>query len=204
MNAERTQDQTEIQKLIDSIQSGLSWEERNGSTSDEETWQASESFVSQTVHAFYRRYGGDLEELFSEARLHFMKALRSHDPTKGLLGRRVRKVVWYGLLDTKRIQTKRASKLPRVHRFDVRQGKVRPDEAGTDDLGQLPARRSFDVDRFLADLSEDASVVVKMALEKPRPAVGQVRDLIESILCDLGWAYRRVREAFDEIRDVLG
>lgn len=154
----------------------------------EETHADVEPAIMAAAVTFQRRYGGDLEEIKSEAAFHYLKAYNGHVPEKGNFGPRIRFVVWNGLLDTKRTQASRHAKLPRdwSAEMDRFQDKVR-----------------FDVDRFVSELSEDSAKVVQLALQAHRRNLSYTRSLLTDILTDLGWAAERIAECFGEIKDAL-
>ena len=158
-----------------------------------------ERLVYHTAHAFRRRYGGDFEELLSEANEHFMHAFHTFDPGRGQFPARVRHVVWHGLLETLRKEANRKRLLARA-------------DINLDGVSQ-PGNRDWLADAH--ELSDDAAAVLGLVLEPP-PEIrlwSRQRDQLErykakrsavvELLHEIGWCSMRIAESFQEIREIL-
>lgn len=169
-----------------------------------ETYVDMERLIHATVWQFVRKHGGDVEELFSEAQMHFMEccqAWREGRNNSEDLAVEVRRWVWFGLFDTHRTRTGHRRK---VKRKMVTEGI----ELVADYRGQ-----GFDIVALCDQLSEDAAVVARLTLETPAELArvadakgGEPRNLrstIRAYLAGLGWAADRINESFDEIRRAL-
>jgi hypothetical protein len=158
--------------------------------------------ILYSVYRFWRRFGGDVDELKSEAMELFMEAIGdwtegSGYPVKAFVRRRV----WWGLMDSleKRCQERRLFKpVPDFH-WDLH-----------------PSREfeQFDLDSFMDVLSFDARTVAAIALQPPR-AVTQLckkqgsysppsmRQAMRSYLMNKGWSKARIDAAFAEVKEAL-
>jgi hypothetical protein len=168
------------------------------------TFEDVERLIYQAVHDFRRRYGGDVEDLKSQAYLLFMKAYERYDRRKGSFSTWCYEVVYLGLLQDLRRQLHRRSR-------------VRVVNADVDRLARKrPARQaSFDLRDFLDGLSDDARLVVKTVTGTSREyrsylqmrgdelSTFFMRNALRDLLKDHGWDGARIRTAFTEVADAL-
>jgi hypothetical protein len=68
---------------------------------------------------------------------------------------------------------------------------------------RLPAPTTFDLDKFLIDLSADARTVARLALETERRTNRGRRQAVLDFLHDLRWSAERIAESFSELREDL-
>jgi hypothetical protein len=163
--------------------------------------------VIDTALQFSKAYGGETDELVAEARLLFMKCYwryvnhyRKTGSNDGTFTHYIRMKIWYGLLDNaRRIARRRKRLTPGV------------------DLSALSARQgsSFTPEAFVANLSDDAAYVARLALDPPTPvrqraaskrgeqAPSSIRAAVVEFLKDVGWGAGRIRTTFREIREAL-
>lgn len=126
------------------------------------------------MESFFAGRGMDPTEVRSEAGYQFARfARRGYDPE------RVRRRVYSALRDLERNR--------RGRKREVRPGPLTPDVAS-------PA---FEVRRLLADLGDDARLLVRVALEE----ADKVRVLARAE--GMGWTLRKVVRAWREIREAL-
>lgn len=147
--------------------------------------------------AYRQRYGGDLDELLSDANLAVVIAAGKYDPAKGELKGWLRYYAW---MYWKNYTTRAISA---------------PHTAGGDalSLAQEDARR--DARAVLQELSEDARVAALAALEPPADVLVNARLLqgetspvslrlaVTEYLKDMGWGASRILAAFAELREVF-
>lgn len=65
------------------------------------------SVIKGFVRGFYKRYGGEFDELEGLANLGFTKACNTYDPKKGSLDKRIRVCMWYEMLEIVKQRKKR-------------------------------------------------------------------------------------------------
>lgn len=153
---------------------------------------------------FWRKYGGDFEDVISKGHELFMEILISHDPRRSELGADVRFRVWKGLLEDREAEARRRRLFPIDPRPDLDLIEARPD------LGQ------FDIKSFLEDLTTDVQTVVRLALDTPRPVAkaaaarggkmgyyADLRHAIKQYLLTAGWSQRRVYGGFAGVREAI-
>jgi len=169
------------------------------------TYQDVTGLLTDACRKAVTRYGGDFDDYFSEAKLAFLSATRSHrerggnmDFTTWLL-----RVVWFALKDVVKRKMRRHNSRPTEA--------LSAEHAATlTDAQPVPGQFS----EFLEDLSEDARLAVQLCLEMPEEiariaaAKGDTdcnrRSTLRGYLKDtLGWSSARVAECFGEIRDAL-
>jgi len=136
----------------------------------------------------------DGEELVSHARLIFLEAVRSHDPARGTLERRVVFLVRNRLKDRMRDAQRRSAILA--------QADVDPDTVTCEDAPR------FDRDGLMSRLGPDGRAVVDLVLSCPAGLAAvdngpASRGWLRRYLGDLGWAADRAAAAFAEVRSAL-
>lgn len=163
-------------------------------------WSQLSQQMQALVRKHQRHYGGDLEELLSEAYYHSALALALHDPARCPLSAWVGYYVQKQLLESSRKQAWR-KQLAAQEEID---------------MGEVPARKLFDLHAFLTELSEDAQAIVKLTVgphlhmllkhkeksKQPKPV--QHKAALLQFLHSLGWSLTRIQETFAEIREALG
>lgn len=150
-----------------------------------------------------RRYRLNEDEAFAEASRLFWKAYESYDPGRGTdfekyIGYRIRG----GLISYARTIAQAAKRFPK----DV--------DAAVENVAECRAAMSFDFQDFAADLSTDARIAARLAVQMPnelwRVIVAKGGEdqnygssLRQYLRHRLGWTSDRVRNAFDEVRASL-
>ncbi len=165
--------------------------------------------IFDQVYKFRRRYGGDVEELTSEAHLAFMKGHTQFvtgtrpngKPLDAPYATEIRRWVWFELFDAMRAriqQEQRATVVP------------------YDDSLAFPDRLpDFDIITWTDGMSDDARRAVALVLDPPEPIEeeaqakgGSPRNYRSTVRAYLRgaeeWTVRRVNDAFAEIRRALG
>ena len=159
-----------------------------------------EKLIYDTCWKFQKSYGGDFEELRSRANESFMDAwVRFNESKKMKFSTWVRYYIWCDLLTdlTKYI------KLSEKETVDF--------QTLLEKEGPLDQRTRFQ--EVLEDLTEDGLMVVRLVfdppeilesvIEKKGGAPRNFRSSIREYLEDFGWDSPRVRDAFNELKDVL-
>lgn len=162
-----------------------------------ETYRDMRRLLYYLCHRFKLKYGGDFEELLSEAHEHYVTAYATFDPKKGEFQKRISFFVWARLLETKRKQAVQVRRYPHEQNPDLCQ------------VGER--RRHFNPRRFANELSQDAGEVVRLALFPPLDILVSASEkrpkktakVIMEYLKDIGWSLERIRESFAEIREAL-
>lgn len=165
------------------------------------TYEDVEFLIKKTVHEFQKRYGGDFEELQSHAHLLFMDAWKKHNRERASFPTWCRYRVWYGLLDVLRTKMQKDNRHKQV-------------PLSPDATAPRPWLREF-----LADLSNDAKMIVMLVLDTPKDIElnmrrrrrlykeekdrARTRRAVREFLRDIGWTKDQVRTAFTEIKEAL-
>lgn len=165
-----------------------------------QSYQEVELLIFDTVHSFRRRYGGDFQELLSEARVAFCESYITYDDDYPF-STWVRFKCWTRLLEDRR----------RRARLYGRPGHPNCPLPLPNHL----SHRDFDLCQFLDDLPTDAGIVATMALEAPLDVLlclkgefkiknaHNIRRALHEALVDMGWTASRIADAFETVRDAL-
>lgn len=137
--------------------------------------------INSIAARFAAKWRLDADECQSEAQLAFVKAFRTYDAAKGDLKTRVYYCVWSALQDwlTATIKHKRRHT--------------------SEELAYLSTQPRFDLNTWLAELSDDAQTVVGLTLGEKRPNDSSVTRLLR----DLGWGWQQISTTFKEIQEAL-
>lgn len=154
----------------------------------EVAYESVRPIVDAMVNSYAARCpNADREEVRSLGGLAFAKAWDSYDPDHGT---KLESWVhsWLSWTLPKAFPTRR-----RVAAFS--------------DIGLKPEREAedtgFDLANLLADLSDDAATVIRLALDRPEKTKGHKRHGLVRALQGMGWHGRRIAESFSEIREAL-
>lgn len=164
-----------------------------------ETYLDAQQLMKDTVNKFKWRYGGNEEDLLSEANQVFMRAWANHNPACGKFLPWLRYEIWHNLLSTARNIAKKAERLQRQYQ----------------NLDTVVQVERFNMDAFVGDLSKDAAMIAKLVVEPPIDVMltaaqfkgmknpFSVRAAIVEYLKDFGWAMSRITRSFNEITEAL-
>jgi hypothetical protein len=169
------------------------------------TYEDVRDLINSVCWNFKKQYGGDFDELKSEAHLYYQRAFILHKPKHGPFPQWVRFRIWKNLLDNAR----------QIARTNARHERL-PMCANEVQLRASYTPSDFDLAEFMEGLSKDARIVIRLTVNMPwadihRPALlsgGKPRNFratIRRALLDLEgwWDRKRVAEAFNEIGDAL-
>lgn len=140
--------------------------------------------ICQAINRFTRRSPQlDKEELFGEAQIVALKAIRSFEEGRDNLVPWVWLCVWRWLCaSTRNGKWKRRFAAPAIHR---------PQE-------RLPCGQ-FDLRRLLIELSDDAAQAVNLVLDRqPNRAT-----LYRTLRKEFGWEVKQIAQVFQEIKEAL-
>lgn len=162
----------------------------------EETYLEVKPVILAAVRDIYKRFGGNFDDILSDANTAFLEAYESWEPEKSSF------TSWLRL----RIFSTTVNNLRHSCRDHARYEHV-------DDSQLTRPTGSFDPKSLLEELTEDARIVVQLTLETPaeleavvRAKGGQPRNLrssLRSYLAEMGWTACRIAESFNEVRRVL-
>ena len=160
------------------------------------TYEDVERMLFRICWNFRERFGGDFDELLSQAGEYFMGAYQTYDSNRGAFTTWVYHSVYRRLWNHRRTENKRRQTL-------TYNSKV------MEEAGKTTNGHPFDWELLLKDLTSDAKIVIQLIydtpddLEQMRGEGRLGRRLIRSYLRELGWTTRRVTESFGEIKTVL-
>lgn len=138
------------------------------------------------THKFQRRYGGNFDDLVSEANYQFVISHKTYDGRAKFTTWLYHKV-WYGLLQAKTAmkEYRKKSKLTQT----------------------IPYKGPGFVEGLFTNLSTDGrdmvSVAVGMADFKGRKKLGKQMALMDKMVEDHNWSYQRIVDSFLEVREAI-
>lgn len=163
----------------------------NTNTPVTQTYYDVQNMLYDIAHKFLRKYGGDFEELVSQANLYFMTAYNSFSSKKSNFTTWCYFIVWKGLLNERQ--------------KEIKTNYIPCDTNGYDEDGCF-------ID-FIDELSEDSKIIVGLILDTPNDlkilierkggTLPKVKTVIREHLNELGWSMKRITESFSEIRGLV-
>lgn len=167
-----------------------------------ETYEDVKLLIFGAVWKFCGGYGGNVDDLISQANLIFIDAFDSYDPSKGAkfttwLTWKIKK----GLLDYMRKE--------RVYVTDI--------HISNEFIEEYPALdRSFSVMELLDEMGQDAYIVLQLFFETPRDVMANIvnnynradhaqtamRNRLQNRLRQMGWTMRRTKKAFEQLKEI--
>lgn len=176
----------------------------------EGTFEEVEGLVYQWSYIFYCKYGGEYSEWLSDASVIFMEAYNSFDASKGAkftswLVYKLRRQLYERVRNKQRSSGQYQNKLIQKIKEDISTGRI-----------PLCRTRSFNLNSFIQDISEDARVIVglifeipfdiKLSLAEQSKTVkisDRFKNSLREFLVDMGWHELRINSTFNEIKEAL-
>ena len=178
----------------------------------DETYSELKNLIYSTVWNVVKQYGGDFDELMSDANIAFLEAYANFDGSSSFSSW-VRQSVWFKCVDSIRDRLTEQQRYKRLQ-DDTKNGVPIQRTAHDEQVDGIPDTFStWSLNGLLEDLTEDARIVVQLTLETPveleavvQAKGGQPRNLrssLRSYLAEMGWTACRIAESFNEVRRVL-
>ena len=155
----------------------------------EQCWEQHHNLVKWTTWKVIKRYGGDFDELFSEALVLFTDATLDYEPILGSLSNWIQFKVFHGLKEIKRTEARR----------------LRIAGPMSGDLSAIYKHDSYS-ESLLRDLSEDARFVLAVfrSLDLSRFKNKSLAKIeLRKALWEEDWDNDKVNECFREIEEAL-
>lgn len=167
---------------------------------DERTYKKVELLVYKTAALYWRRHGGDLDELTAEGNLAFCQAVRTYDPARGKFSTWLVEKIHHHYL---RLYEKSKTTIKTVGlAFDP----SRPGHKSTKrvDWEDYLSKLSGDAREYVAACIDSPPAVIRALHRKGLPTPCRVRKVVRKYLrlCR-GWGKKRVHKAFHEARAKL-
>ena len=164
-----------------------------------------ENLLKYLSHRFIKRFGGDFDEVLSEANLGFVQAFQTFNPDKGAkFSTWVHLKVWRKLQEIYRSQ-KRLQNLEFT--------------TNTEELWQGANLKRLDTQNWRIcwdkiperikplDLSEDANTIIRLVLQSPKEFFGSGKKpkklLRRTLTTKFGWSPARIFQSFLEIQNAI-
>lgn len=171
-----------------------------------ETYLEVKGLIFDTVYKHVQLYGGDFDEMLSEANVVFMRVYKIYKPERGAFSTLLVTCIYRELTDMLR---KRIADRPFWgSSIDADRG-----NGSMADKIQDTHVGKFDRDGFASSLSHHAQIVLNLTLNAPKEiaeiAIGKGdeprnwRSTIRDFLYNNGWSSEEIATSFDEIRNAL-
>jgi DNA-directed RNA polymerase specialized sigma24 family protein len=165
-----------------------------------ETWEDVRPIMLSYAKKFQTQYGGRWDDWVSLGHEIYMKAYTRWKPTGG-----TKFTTWFAFFLSKLY-------MERVRRDAMQSARHKRVNADVDAF--IKPSRSFDIEAFINDLSEDARMVTMMVLcnderlglrakRSRTPEHERVLTELISVLHDIGWEETRIFDTFDEVSSAL-
>lgn len=152
-----------------------------------------ERLLWKIAHDFAQKYGGDVEEYFSDSLLAFMRAYRTYHTAHVSFTTWLRTAAWRAMLDSYR------TRLGKIARRKLNGGlETAADLSVLADTTPAP----FDIEVF----SPDVQTVIRLVFDLPpdiQTSQTKAKNTLRKTLRALGWSAARIAETFTEIRRVI-
>lgn len=156
----------------------------------EHAWSQHENLVRFHVWRIIKKYGGDFDELFSEALCLFVQAMEVYEPIAGTVQSWINFTIYKGLLEVKRTEARR----------------LRITGPVSDDLSSVYCRQCF-LEELYKDLSTDSqdvlSLLFALDVQKFKNKSLAKLTLRQTLKDEMNWTNERINECFKEIEDAL-
>ena len=162
--------------------------------SENQAYKKFEPMLHKLAWSFHRTTGLEVDDLFSEACVGFLRAFRTYDSTKGELGVRVWVMVSNHL--SSYIRTQRSKPLPVYEFMEDGMEDPRKDIEAQEDFADMVGR-----------MSEEAQTLVRVVLSSPeeflQASARATRGSLTRFLRGQGWSVETVARCFREVKAVL-
>lgn len=168
-----------------------------------ESFNAFEHLLQRIVEQHHATYGGDFDDLFSEAQEIFLNAHQQHDEMKGKIGTWIYFFVSKRLLEKRRKDNrlkKHIKSIPLNHAVETEE-----------DL-ELKVKRK-DLEILLSEVGEDCKNIIYLILFPPKDFEEEFSKhkkpkycknfIMEYLHFDMKWHMQRIKNAFNELKEVL-
>lgn len=171
-----------------------------------ETHKDVEKLIRQICYKFYKTHGGDFEEWIAEANLIFIETYDSYNNKRAEFSTWLSLHVWRRLLAHKKRMHKQCP--PTFTNIGKDLGTIK----FIVDTSTL-TKPFFSSTELLDGLREDTKTLINIiwqpppaitkAKMKPGPNPCHIKIVLKNHLRKLGWSWRRIKESFKEIEDVI-
>lgn len=158
------------------------------------------NLIHDTAWRFKERYGGDIEELKSDANLLFVQAINSYDETRALMSTWVRFKIWKGLLN---IQIRGHKKQAFTFVGDVE----------FTNQHYTPKSSFAYITELYEQVGADTRFLIQITLCPPEGITQEdlekgfgkrvSRKVIKQNLRSIGWSWKRIKETFRELQSII-
>lgn len=163
----------------------------------EQTFRDTEKLIYRTVWGVQKQFGGDFDELLSDAILHFLSACQTYRQDKGSFNNHL--VI--------NISLRLRSQL-RCRRRSMKNQQTQDD----DKISKALSPGRWSLEEFAEGLSNDARMLLRLLFRKTETELYllgvadnncKIQTRVKKFLYRNGWTRKRYREVFQEIREAI-
>lgn len=172
-----------------------------------ETYQDMQKLIYANAWDFWRIHGGDIDDLISQSMLIFIEACDTHNSDRAQLSTWISFKIKKGLLSYLRKRNKLHVQID-VRFFDMFSFEKNNKAYRVDN-------RYFSVTELIDEMGQDAHLILQLFFEIPKDVMVQIRNSHSNVchvqaalrnrlynrLRQLGWTKKRIKKAFDEIKN---
>ena len=162
--------------------------------SENQAYKKFEPMLHKIAWSFHKTTGLDVDDLFSEANVGFLKAFRTYDPAKGELGLRIWVMVNNHLSSYLRAQ--RSKPLP-VYEF--------LEESIEDPRKDIEAQEDFA--EMMSLVSQETRNLIQVIMSSPEEFIQcsarATRGSLTRFLRKSGWSVEKIARCYREVKSVL-
>lgn len=169
----------------------------------EETFSDVEKLIYHLVHRFIRTYGGEFDEILSEAYFCFMKAYKEWDPKRGPFIKYLYYLTWMQLMTITTKSYKQKQKQIQLEYISMSTEKTTlpPNHFlegfGEDALRIINLLKDLPTDLARMFMEEDMFRDIDMRSAESR------KNTLKTYLGQTGWSPKRIKFAFADIQEQL-
>lgn len=154
--------------------------------------------INATCRKFRKRYGGDIEELISEANYAWLVALPKFDKSRSTLSTYTGRIVWYALLSRLRAN----SRHPILKKTEYNRCLQTIEDAKQSDYIAVLNPKAAQLVQIVRSKADEINQRVK---QTPRLATKRLSHLrvLREMLQEMQWTASEIACAFREIKEVL-
>jgi RNA polymerase sigma factor (sigma-70 family) len=145
-----------------------------------------ERLLHKIAYSFHQTTGIELDDLFQEASLAYLEALKNYNPSRG----KITTYIWWCIHNHLKIYIDKNSRRPTLVSFE--------------DIKINPVV----INNMLFErLSPEAQQIAKTILDCPRPFITrppkEAIKRVESVMLSKGWSIQRVQTGIDELKQIF-
>ena len=178
------------------------------------TYEDMQNLIFETAWKYWRRNGGDIEDLVGQANLSFIRAVDSYDESKSEL------TTWIVVCINQDLRNYMVREYRQTH-ISIIDEKIKHSHLSVSNEGEhldiQDSYNSISVMELLDEMEKDAHIILQLFLETPKEVImnvleegrhmnhlqGYMRRRLRNRLRQMGWTIERIKKSFNEIKAAI-